>query len=73
MWKKKQTLLQRILQNTLENQGFQKTEKFIEMKSIILGKVDEMCNILKSQLATGLYVKVTIPSHRFKSSDWSIL
>ena len=52
--KKKRILLQRILENILENQGFQKTAKFIERKVIVtLIKVDEMYNILKSLLATG--------------------
>ena len=56
IWKKKRTLLQWILQNILENQKFQSAEKFIEMKGIvILVKVDEMYNILKSLLATGYW------------------
>ena len=52
------TLLQWILQNILENQTFQRTEKFImadfyemhfKMKGIvILVRVDEMLSILKS-------------------------
>ena len=50
--------LQRILQNILENQMFQRMAKFIMannykmdfMKGIvILVKVDKMCNILKSR------------------------
>ena len=41
--KKKKTLPQRILQNVLENQAFQRTAKFIEMKgTVILVKVDEV-------------------------------
>ena len=49
IWKKKKTLLQWILPNILENQTFQETAKFIEMKGIvILVKVDERYNILKS-------------------------
>ena len=47
-------MLQWILQNISEKQAFQRTAKFIEMKSIgILVKVDEMHNILKTLLATG--------------------
>ena len=47
--KEKKTLLQWILPNILENQTFQETAKFIEMKGIvILVKVDERYNILKS-------------------------
>ena len=44
------TLLQWILQNILENQKFQRIVKFMDfMKGIvILVKVDEMYNILKS-------------------------
>ena len=54
---KKNTLLQWILQNILENQTFQRIAKFImadfnEMnfmeRIIILVKVDEMYNILRS-------------------------
>ena len=53
----KNTLLQWILQNILENQTFQRIAKFImadfnEMnfmeRIVILLKVDEMCNILRS-------------------------
>ena len=44
------------LRNILENQTFQRTVKFIEMKvNVILVKVDEMYNILKSLLATGYW------------------
>ena len=54
--KKKRILFQRILENILGNQGFKKTAKFIERKVIvILVKVDEMYNILKSLLATGYW------------------
>ena len=53
IWKKKKTLLQRVLQHVLEIMVFQRTAKFVEMKGIvILVKVDEMCNILKRLLAT---------------------
>ena len=39
-----------------ENQTIQRTVKFIEMKvNVILVKVDEMYNILKSLLATGYW------------------
>ena len=55
MWKNKKTLLQWILQNILENQAFHRTEKFIGMEGIVLlVKVHEMYNILKSVLATVL-------------------
>ena len=55
MWKNKKTLLQWILQNILENQAFHRTEKLIEMEGIVLlVKVDQMYNILKSVLATVL-------------------
>ena len=40
----------------LENQTFQRSAKFIEMKDIVIlikVKVNEMYNILKSLLATG--------------------
>ena len=38
----------------LEDQAFQRTAKYIEMKgSVILVKVDEIYNILGSLLATG--------------------
>ena len=38
----------------LEDQAFQRTAKYIEMKgSVILVKVDEMYNILRNLLATG--------------------
>ena len=51
---KNKTLHQWILENILQNQTFQRTAKFIEMKSsVILVKVDEMYNILKTLLATG--------------------
>ena len=54
--KKKKILHQWILQNILENQAFQRTAKFIEMKGIVkLAKVDEMYNIFKSLLATGYW------------------
>ena len=55
--KVKNTLLQWILQNILKTQTFQRIEKFIMVDSykidftkgnVILVKVDEMCNILKS-------------------------
>ena len=36
IWKKKKVLLQWILQNILENQAFQRTAKFIEMKGVII-------------------------------------
>lgn len=61
IWKVKNILLQRILQNILKSHTFQKTGKFIMahfykmdfMKSIaILVKVDEKLNILKSLLST---------------------
>ena len=51
------TLLQRILQNILENQMFQRMAKFIMVDFykmdfvkgiVILVKVDKMCNILMS-------------------------
>ena len=52
--KEEKDIVQWILQNILENQAFQRTAKFIEMKGIvILVKVDETNNILKSMLATG--------------------
>ena len=51
--KKKKTLLQWILLNILENLAFNRTEKFIEIKGVvILVKVDEMYNIVKILLAT---------------------
>lgn len=61
IWKVKNILLQRILQNILKSHTFQKTGKFIMahfykmdfMKSIaILVKVDEKLIILKSLLST---------------------
>ena len=53
IWKKKKTLLSCILQNILENQAFQRIVKFIEIKGVVLlVKVDEMYNILKSVPAT---------------------
>ena len=43
-------------QNILENQAFQGTPKFIDMKGVvILVKVDDTYNILKSLLATGYW------------------
>ena len=55
MWKNKKTLLQWILQNILKNQAFHRTEKLIGMEGIVLlVKVHEMYNILKSVLATVL-------------------
>ena len=62
----KNTLLQWILQNILENQMFQTTAKFIMtdfykidfMKGIFrLVKVDEIYNILKSLLATRYWLR----------------
>ena len=54
--KEEKDIVQWILQNILENQAFQRTAKFIEMKGIvILVKVDETNNILKSMLATGYW------------------
>ena len=45
-----------ISQNILENQAFQRTAKIIEMNNIvILAKVVEMYNILKSFIATGYW------------------
>ena len=67
------TLLQWILQNILENQTFQRTAKFIMtdfyemdfMKGIvILVKVDEMYNILKSA-SHSLLVE------RWDQNEWS--
>ena len=47
--KKKKILHQWILRNILENQAFQRTAKFIEMKGIVIFvKLDEMYNISKS-------------------------
>ena len=44
------------MKNILQNQEFQRTAKFIQEKDIvILVKVDEMYNILKSLLATGYW------------------
>ena len=63
MWKNKKTLLQWILQNILKNQAFHRTEKLIGMEGIVLlVKVHEMYNILKSVLATVLrnsHIKVS--------------
>ena len=59
--KKKKTLLLWILQDILENQAFQRIAKFMEMKDIvILVKVDEMYNILKSLLATGCWSRQNV-------------
>ena len=65
---KKKTLLQWILQNILESQAFQRAAKFIEMKGIVvLVKVDEMCNILKS-LSDWLLVQKQPPEMFYKKS-----
>ena len=49
-------LHQWILQNILENQAFQGMVKYTEMKGIVvLAKVDEMYDLLKSLLATGYW------------------
>ena len=44
----------------LENQAFQRTAKFIEMKGIVIlvVKVDDVYNILKCLLATGYWTRV---------------
>ena len=56
MWKEKKTLFQWILQNIVENQVSQGTAKYIEMKDIVvLVKLDNMYNILKSLPATGYW------------------
>ena len=45
-------------QNILENYAFQRTAKFTEMKGIVmLAKVDQMYNILKSLLVIGREMK----------------
>ena len=54
--KRKKTLFQWILKNILQNQAFQKTAKFVQVKgTVILVKVDETYNILKRLLATGYW------------------
>ena len=59
--KKIHILLQQILQNIWESQAFQKLKRkvlLIEMKGIIISvKVDEINTILKSQLATGHWLR----------------
>ena len=71
MWKNKKTLLQWILQNILENQAFHRTEKFIGMEGIVLlVKVHEMYNILKSVLATVLRNSHVNVSSKQALSKW---
>ena len=63
-------LLQWNLQNILENLAFKRTAKFIEIKGIvILVKVDEMYNIVKSLLATGRDMKLELDDQGFAGAE----
>ena len=65
-------MLQWILQDILENQPFQRTAEFIEMKGIVIFvKVDEMYTILKSLIATGYWSRHEVGMDD-QSFSWSL-